>query len=640
MPALDIKNRATETLRRYWGYDTFRPVQEEIIMSVLGGRDTLGLLPTGGGKSLTFQVPAMMLDGLTLVITPLISLMKDQVDNLRERGIKAYYLQASTTRREHNLVMDRCAMGLTKLLYVSPEKLSSASFASELSTLPVKLIAVDEAHCISQWGYDFRPSYLKIAEIRRLFPATPVLALTASATPAVRDDIISKLHMKDAATMSLSFKRDNISFVVRKADYKEQMLLKVLKSTHGSAIVYVRSRRRCRELSDLLQSEGISSGYYHAGLTPEDKEQRQNMWKRDEIRVIVATNAFGMGIDKADVRIVIHMDLPSSLEEYYQEAGRAGRDGEPSYAVIIANSYDKGLMKRRINESFPDKEYIRKVYELAGNFLEVALGSGYDHVYEFNFPLFCQRFKLRPPEARAALMLLSRAGYIDFNEDNATRARVMVTMQRQELYGLELDEVTERVFQTILRTYTGLFADYAFISESRIASIAGVTEAEVYESLLKLGREHALHYIPRRTNPTIYYTTSRELPRYVQLPTEVYEHRREAMEKRVGAMMEFTFDDSRCRVAAMLKYFGENDAADCGKCDVCRSRQHPAAVSKSHCDAAEAVRYLAGQPGGHTLEHILAQLMPSQHEAAIEAAREMIDSGAARLTPDGRICIV
>lgn len=633
-----MHRRAAETLKRYWGYDSFRPVQEEIVMSVLSGRDTLGLLPTGGGKSLTFQVPAMMSDGLTIVVTPLISLMKDQADNLRQRGIRACYLHASMSRREYNLVMDRCSMGMVKLLYLSPEKLASATFADQLRTLPVKLIVVDEAHCISQWGYDFRPPYLKIAGIRRLFPDAPLLALTASATPEVRSDIISRLEMRQPAVLSLSFRRDNISFVVRISDRKEQMLLKILSATEGSAIVYVRSRRRCREIADMLRIEGFSSGYYHAGLSPEEKEERQNSWKSGAMRIIVATNAFGMGIDKPDVRVVVHMDLPSSLEEYYQEAGRAGRDGKPSYAVIVTNRYDRGTLKRRIDETFPDQDYVRLVYELTGNFLEVAVGSGYDRAFEFNFTQFCQRFRLKPTEARAALMLLTRAGYIEFSEEPASRARIMITMQRQELYALRLDEVAERVFQIILRTYTGLFADYVYISESRIASAAGVTEEEVYRALLTLSREHAVHYIPRRTNPTVYYPTSRELPRYVQLPAEIYTRRKEAMAARINAMTAFAFDDSHCRVKTMLEYFGEKDTAECGSCDVCRMRDRSVHKSPTPCTTEDSVRYLTSQPGGHTLEHILVQLTPSRHSEAIAIIRRWIDEERLYVTPEGNIC--
>ena len=378
-----------EILNEYWGYDSFRPCQEDIITSVLNGNDTLGLLPTGGGKSITFQVPAVVLDGLTIVVTPLISLMKDQVDNLRQYGIKATYLHSGLTKSEHRLAIDRCRLGKVKLLYLSPEKLQSKSLIDQIRLMDIKLIVVDEAHCISQWGYDFRPSYLNIKEIRKIFPFAPILALTASATPDVVKDIMEKLEFRQQNIFSRSFSRDNLSYIVRDGEYKEGQLIKILKSTSGSAIVYVRSRRRTREIAEVLYKEGISADFYHAGLVAEDKNDKQNKWKSDQTRVMVATNAFGMGIDKPNVRTVIHYDLPSSLEEYYQEAGRAGRDGKPAYAVLLTAKYDNATLSRRISEKFPDKDFIKRVYELLGNFLEVAVGSGYGQIYEFNFNLFC-----------------------------------------------------------------------------------------------------------------------------------------------------------------------------------------------------------------------------------------------------------
>ena len=354
-------------LKKYWGYDSFREMQLPIIESVLNGNDTLGLLPTGGGKSLTFQIPALLMPGLTLVVTPLISLMKDQVDNLRSRGVRAVAIHSGLSRSEHRLALDRCRLGKAKLLYLSPEKLQSESFITHLCRLDVSMIVVDEAHCISQWGYDFRPSYLHIAALRRHFPDAVMLALTASATPEVRTDIMDRLKFRSRTVFSKSFARPNISYLVRYADHKPGMLLKVLKATSGSAIVYVRSRKRCREIAGMLRDENISADYYHAGLVPEEKNEKQNRWKAGEVRVMVATNAFGMGIDKPDVRVVVHIDPPSSLEEYYQEAGRAGRDGLPSFAVMIVSAQDKGVLTRRLNEAFPEKDTIRRVYELACN---------------------------------------------------------------------------------------------------------------------------------------------------------------------------------------------------------------------------------------------------------------------------------
>ncbi|MDE6652588.1 MAG: ATP-dependent DNA helicase, partial [Paramuribaculum sp.] len=401
-------------LRQYWGYDSFRPLQEDIINSVLSGHDTLALLPTGGGKSITFQVPALVLGGLTIVITPLISLMKDQVDNLRERSVTAVCIHSGLTRSEQTLVMDKCRLGKASLLYVSPEKLRSSTFIDRIRHFNVRLIAVDEAHCISQWGYDFRPSYLEIAALRDVFPDAPVLALTASATPAVSKDIMERLRFRDSKVFAKSFSRPNISYVVRYAEHKDAVMLKAVKSVPGTAIIYVRSRKRTREIAEFLKSEGISAGYYHAGLSVEEKNERQQQWKSGKLRVIVATNAFGMGIDKPDVRLVVHYDIPPSLEEYYQEAGRAGRDGLSSYALLIAGNYDKGVLTRRLSDAFPSREYIRRVYELACNFVNIAVGEGYQSARDFDFSLFCTRFHLQPVMARSALGLLTSAGWIEY----------------------------------------------------------------------------------------------------------------------------------------------------------------------------------------------------------------------------------
>lgn len=623
-------------LSRYWGYGSFRPRQREIITSVTEGHDTLGLLPTGGGKSITFQVPALMLPGLTIVVTPLISLMKDQVDNLAARGIRAVYLCSAIGPSERRLAMQRLEAGRCKLLYLSPEKLRSEGFAALLSRLDVSLIVVDEAHCISQWGYDFRPSYLEVHRLRDTFPDAPVLALTASATPEVADDIRRRLAFRPGhATFSATFARPNISYIVRRADHKDEMLLRVLRSTQGSAIVYVRSRRRTRELSQIIADAGISAEYYHAGLDPDDKNDRQDRWKRGEVRVMVATNAFGMGIDKPDVRTVIHFDLPSSLEEYYQESGRAGRDGQPSWAVVIVSTHDKATLSRRLTEAFPDKEVIRRVYELAGNFLNVAVGTGTGRLFEFNFPLFCATYKLQPVIAHNSLKLLSRAGYIDYIDETTTRSRAMVVMDKHELYALRLNSDADTVLQALLRNYTGLFADFVYISESLIARSTGLTEQRTYEALLELRREGAVSYVPRTTTPFLLYTTSRELPRYIQLPLAVYEEQRERMARRLEAMKSFAFTDTRCRVAGMLGYFGETDAADCGKCDVCRSRR--TVEPDYEAIAGRIIRQLDAGP--QAIAQLAAALGITPAIAA-EAARLLLDRGVAGLDPAGRLTLI
>ena len=618
-------------LRKYWGYDTFRPMQEEIIDSVLAGHDTLGLLPTGGGKSLTFQVPAMILPGVTIVVTPLISLMKDQVDNLADRGIRAVLFHSGLTAREKDLGMTRCRLGKAKIAYVSPERLRNERFLAELRTLTVSLLVVDEAHCISQWGYDFRPSYLRISDLRRIVgEEVPVLALTASATPEVTADIMKHLGFREPRVFSKSFTRENLSYIVRYADVKEPMLLRILSATSGCSIVYVRSRRRTRELAALLNGAGIPSEAYHAGLAPEEKEERQDRWKRDEVRVMVATNAFGMGIDKPNVRLVVHYDLPSSLEEYYQEAGRGGRDGKESLAVVIAGKRDKALLTRRVNESFPPKDFIARVYELAGNFLDVAVGEGYGMVYEINFKLFCSTFDLPPVPTQSALHLLTRSGYVEYIEETTSRSRLMVIMRREELYDLNLDPDTEEVLQTLLRAYTGLFADYVYISELMIAERLRLSSEQVYRSLLTLSRLHAVHYVPRATTPYLVYTTSREEPRHLIIPIEVYERQRARMEARTEAMKEFVFNTTSCRAGTLLRYFGETPSKPCGKCDVCRAARRTVRLREEASAAStqleESILYQASRPAGASVTDIIANLTPHYtSDEVIAAVRSLID---------------
>lgn len=622
-----------DILRRYWGYDSFRPLQEDIIQSLLSGNDTIGLLPTGGGKSITFQVPALLFDGLTIVVSPLISLMKDQVDNLFERGIRAVYFHSGLTRRETKLALDRCRLEKVKLAYISPERLKQKTFVDEMRQWRVSAIVVDEAHCISQWGYDFRPSYLAISDLRDIFPEAPVLALTASATPDVVSDIADKLKMKSPSIFSKIFARDNISYIVRRDEHKEGRLLKVLANTSGTSIVYVRSRRKSRELANMLRTEGISADYYHAGLSAEEKSDRQDKWKSGEIRVIVATNAFGMGIDKPDVRVVVHYDLPSSLEEYYQEAGRAGRDGLPSYAVLLVSKSDKGLLTRRLGEAYPPKEYILRVYELLGNFLDVIVGGGYNKVYECDFNRFCTLFKLQPAMTRSALSILTRSGYIEYSDESLTMSRIMILVDKSEFYSLSLDPATETVFQGILRIYPGLFADYVTISESRIAMSLGVTELAVTSALVTLSRMHVIHYIPRRLTPYVYFPTSRELPRYLVIPRSVYEDQRARFETRLDAIRRFAFSDDQCRSQIMLEYFGENNSMECGICDVCRERlrkEPPAELIEQLSDHIATLIKNAGQLG---TEEILAGF-PTRRKLVVEILRQMADEGKLRICGD------
>ena len=585
-PILDV-------LKKYWGYDAFRPLQQEIIESVLAGRDTLGLMPTGGGKSITFQVPTMAMDGMALVVTPIISLMKDQVDRLRSLRIKATYLYAGLTRAEVNRTYDKCLYGNYKFLYVSPERLQSQAFMERLRQMPVSLIVVDEAHCISQWGYDFRPSFLRIAQVRKLFPQVPVLALTATATPVVVEDIQRCLAFKQPNVFSMSFARSNLSYVVRPTEEKVTELIHILRSVPGSAIVYVRSRRRTKQICDEINRAGIHADYYHAGLYVEDKEDKQNKWTSDECRVMVATNAFGMGIDKPDVRLVVHVDIPNSLEEYYQEAGRAGRDGKRSWAVLLVKHTDQRTLRRHITEAFPDKDFIRSVYERVGNFLGVSLGEGYQQMYDFNFNLFCRTFDLPVLPTHNALKILTQAGYIEFVEEIETQSRVMIHARKDELY--DLDTTTpgaDQVLQAILRIYTGLFADYVFINEDVIAFRTGLDQETIYKSLLELTRMRILHYVPRKRTPYIIYTTSREEPKHVLIPKTVYEDLRDRMTSRVEATINYAYSDTGCRERMLLSYFGEAVGDECGHCDLCIDRRKRG--DHEPVDVQQGILYMAG----------------------------------------------
>ena len=627
-----------EILSKYWGYSSFRPCQEEIINSILDGKDTLGLLPTGGGKSITFQVPALAIEGLTVVITPLISLMKDQVDNLRELGINAQYLHSGLTPSEHRLAIDKCRLGKAKLLYISPEKLQSKNMIDNLRIMNIELIVVDEAHCISQWGYDFRPSYLNIKAIRDLFPNAPILALTASATPDVVEDIMTQLKFRSRNIFSRSFSRDNLSYIVKYGEHKEGQLVKILKSTTGSAIVYVRSRQRTREIAEILYKEGISADFYHAGLAPEDKNEKQNKWKTDLCRVMVATNAFGMGIDKPDVRTVIHYDLPSSLEEYYQEAGRAGRDGNPSYAVLLCAKYDKSILSRRISENFPEREFIKLVYELLGNFLDVCIGEGYNQLFEFNFNLFLKRFNLPSIPTHSALTLLTQAQYIEFTEEINTSSRAMILLNKDELYSLNLSYNVDKVFQRLLRTYTGLFADYVFINETSLAHSLNCTEQDIYSALLILSKKHVIHYIPRKSTPYILYTTSRELTKHILLPTSIYENQRKKLSSRIDAMKQFAFSIDQCRVNIMLKYFGESPSIPCGKCDYCRQAKQLSLNGDKLQMLRDSILYMASQSGGHQISYFISTANAPQQET-LDMIRTLLDEGAIKIMPDNTIII-
>ena len=627
-PILDV-------LKKYWGYEAFRPLQQEIIESVLQGRDTLGLMPTSGGKSITFQVPAMAIDGMALVVTPIISLMKDQVDRLRALNIKATYLYAGLTRAEVNRTYEKCLYGNCKFLYVSPERLQSQSFLERLRQMPIKLIVVDEAHCISQWGYDFRPSFLRIVQVRKLFPKVPVLALTATATPVVVEDIQRCLNFKASNVLSMSFARSNLSYVVRPTEEKLTELVHILRAVPGTAIVYVRSRKRTKQISDVLNRRGIHSDFYHAGLYVEDKEDKQNKWTNDECRVMVATNAFGMGIDKPDVRLVVHVDIPNSLEEYYQEAGRAGRDGKRSFAVLLVKHTDKGTLHRHITEAFPDKDFIRNVYERVGNFLGVSLGEGYQSMFDFNFNLFCRTFDLPVLPTHNALKILTQAGYIEFVEEIETQSRVMILAKKEELYDLDTSTPgADQVLQAILRLYTGLFADYVFINEDVIAFRTGLDQETIYKSLLELTRMHILHYVPRKRSPYIIYTTSREEPKHVLFPKAVYEDLRQRMSDRIESIINYAYSDSGCRECMLLGYFGENRQDECGHCDLCIDRRKRGDHTPD--DVQQGILYMAGQRPRRLEEFIHTLSFPKDEIIAMLSF--LVDEGFVEHLDDDTYC--
>lgn len=565
-----------EILKQYWNYDNFRGIQEEIIESIGKGHDTLGLMPTGGGKSITFQVPALAQPGLCLVITPLIALMKDQVRNLRDRGIKALAVYSGMTREEIVVALENCIFGDYKFLYISPERLDTDIFRAKLRNMKINMITVDESHCISQWGYDFRPAYLKISEIRELLPTVPVLALTATATPEVVKDIQTKLGFReDSRFFRMSFERKNLAYIVRNTESKQEELLHILNSVSGSAIVYTRNRKRTREVAELLVNNEITATFYHAGLNNDVKDQRQKSWLSGESRVMVATNAFGMGIDKPDVRLVIHVDLPDSPEAYFQEAGRAGRDGQKAYAVLLYAKSDKATLSKRITDTFPDKEYIRKVYEDVNYYFQMAMGDGLGCTFAFNLDEFCRNFKHFPVQADSALKILTRAGYLEYTDEQDNASRILFTIHRDELYKLrETDPETEKLINVILRSYTGLFTDYAYINEDSLAIRSGLTRQRIYEILLMLTRRHILHYIPRKKTPYIIYTRERQEAGRLAITRDIYEERKESYITRIKAMTEYATAEDKCRSRMLLRYFGEKNEHNCGLCDVCLSKHH------------------------------------------------------------------
>ncbi len=625
-----------DILHKYWGYPDFRGIQREIIESIGAGKDTLGLMPTGGGKSLTFQVPALAQEGVCIVITPLIALMKDQVEHLRHKGIAAAAIYSGMSRDAIVTTLENCIFGGVKLLYISPERISSDLFQIKLKHMKVSFITVDEAHCISQWGYDFRPSYLQIAVIRKLVPNVPILALTATATPDVIDDIQERLGFTEKNVFRMSFERKNLVYVVRQAEDKEAEMVHILQSIPKTAIVYCRSRKRTKEVAQLLMQYGISATWYHAGLEPAVKDQRQSEWQHDKVRVIVATNAFGMGIDKADVRVVVHMDCPSSLEAYFQEAGRAGRDGQKAYAVLLYNGHDNRTLQKRVEDTFPPKEYVQQVYEHLAYFYQIGVNSGEGCTFEFPIDKFCATFKHFPIRANAALILLQRAGYIDYEPNPDNNARVRFLLRRDDLYRLDsLSEKENDVVISLLRNYGGLFTDYGYVDESYIAQEAGLDRNQTYMVLVNLSKKRIIDFIPRKSIPLISYKRDRVDGSDVILDKSVYEERKKQFQKSINSVINYAQNDRVCRSRQLLYYFGEKKSVDCEQCDVCLSHTH----HDNHDQQEEIKEKLLAMVADGERHHVTeVRLLDEDWDMVTKVMKELMDEE--QLLMDGSYLIL
>ena len=616
-----MSDKYQSILRQYWGYDDFRGIQREIIESIGIGHDTLGLMPTGGGKSITFQVPAMAMEGTCIVITPLIALMKDQVHHLRQIGIRAAAIYSGMQHGSILQTLENCILGSIKLLYVSPERLGSDMFKTKLRHMRISFITVDEAHCISQWGYDFRPSYLEIARIRELLPNVPILALTATATPQVVDDICTKLTPHPLSSDSkhgfsvfrMSFERKNLAYLVKHSDNKYYDLIRLLEHAPGSAIVYVRSRRHAREISEHLTEAGLSATFYHAGLEHTEKDLRQREWQHDRTRIMVATNAFGMGIDKPDVRLVIHYDCPDSIEAYFQEAGRAGRDGQPAQAILLYNNSDNAKLQKRINDTYPPKDDIRLIYEHLAYYYQIATGDGYGVAHEFNIEEFCLRFHHFPIQVNSALHILERAGYIEYDEEANNEARVRFLVGRDDLYRLnQVSPEEEKVIISLLRNYGGLFADYGYIDENIVAQQAGITTPQCYDILKSLSQRHLISFIPRKQVPYIRYCQRREDAEHIVLPVNIYEERKEQYTIRIHAILEYAKAIDRCRSRMLLEYFGEKSSTNCGQCDVCLDVQGKTVSREGQQTARQKIISLLADHQRHHITEILRLPLPTE----------------------------
>ena len=624
-----MRDKLLAILKQYWGYESFRESQYEIISSVLSGRDTLALMPTGGGKSITYQLPTLMSDGLCVVITPLIALMKDQVDKLQRQGISAVAIHSGLSRRKIDIALDNCVYGDVKFLYIAPERLNSDIFRLRARRMNISLIAVDEAHCISQWGYDFRPSYLHIKTLREFQPEAPVLALTASATEQVTDDIMENLCFAEKNIIRSSFARPNLSYVVRKVEDKEEQLLRVISGVAGSGIVYVRKRETAETLCQFLQEQGVSASFYHAGLPNEERSIRQDEWVSGRVRVMVATNAFGMGIDKADVRFVVHYTMSDSMESYYQEAGRAGRDGKRSYAMLMVAPNDYKILSRRVEGNFPPIEQIKSIYEKICAYLMIAIGDGAARSYVFNIQDFCYREKLFVQTVVSALDLLERNEYMSYVDVADNPARVIFKVSRDDLYKYTMSDTVERVVRTMLRMYNGLFTEFRAIDEEVIAAATDMSREQVHQVLRELWRSQIIRYVPANSSPMIYMNEERLPVSSLYISPKSYGYRKEQMISRFEAMVGYAENTTECRSVILSNYFGDSSAEPCGHCDVCLANKRKA---KSE-DSAEAVekRIVESLNEGELPLREIARRVAAKPQTITDALYRMLDRGEVAL---------
>ncbi len=617
----DIK----EILKTYWGYDDFRSLQEEIIRSVLDGKDTLALMPTGGGKSLTYQVSGLAMEGVCLVVTPLIALMKDQVEDLKNRQIPAEAIYTGMRRDRVESIINKCIYDTVKFLYVSPERLYSERFREKLRLMNVCLITVDEAHCISQWGYDFRPPYLRIAEVREFFPGVAALALTATATPEVVEDIQKQLHFSTPNVLSKSFRRENISYVIRDTEAKPLELFNILSKVQGGAIVYVRTRLKASSIAAFLNKSGIKSDFYHAGLSSAQRARRQEAWKSGKVPVVVATNAFGMGIDKADVRVVVHYDVPDSPEAYFQEAGRAGRDGKRAYAVLLSSRAALGGLQKRIDDAFPPKDYILRVYEALANYYQLGEGEGQGRAFEFNLKLFARNFKLNEARAMSAISILEVAGFLGYTTDINSRSRVMFTVLRDRLYEFETgDPLLERLMVLLMRNYAGIFVQDAYVDEGFLADQLNVTRKVLYDAFISLAKRKIIRYVPGDMKPYIVYYQPRLPLSYITIGREAYENRKELFVTKIGAMARYIRDDETCRQLLLMEYFGQKEEKPCGICDVCIGKKKRLHREERKSLEEQILQVLAKQ---NTNIRELVRQLGEDEEVVIGQVRKLLDEG-------------